>query len=86
MSAEPDFAAIEMSIYAHTLADTLTHYDHFRAAGARDIDARHAAELYLRRKCEGMLDADGAAIVLADALARRASERINAAEAAIIQR
>lgn len=60
------------------------HYDGFRTAGALEIDARHAAELYLRRKCPGMLDANGAAVALADALARRAAARIDVAEIAII--
>ena len=36
--------------------------------------ARQMAELYMRRKVEGM-DADGAAVALADALAQRAAAR-----------
>ncbi len=67
------------------LAHAIAHYDSYRRAGAQEIDARHVAELYLRRKCGGALDADGAAVALADALARRGAERIHAAEAAIIQ-
>jgi hypothetical protein len=48
------------------------HYDVLRAQGAREHDAREAAALYLRRKCAGSLGANGAAVALADALARRA--------------
>ncbi len=51
----------------------ILHYDGLRAHGAREHDAREAAALYLRRKCAGALDAEGAAVALADALARRAA-------------
>lgn len=73
-------------VFAYTLGDSIAHYDHLRQAGALERDARHAAEFHLRRKCAGVLDADAAAVVLADALARRGAQRLAAAEAAIIQR
>lgn len=56
------------------VADTVAHYDDFRARGALEHDARTAAQFYLRRKLP-TLDAVAAAELLADALARRAAAR-----------
>jgi len=58
-------------------------YDFMRAEHS-ERSARTMAEIYMRRKAPG-LSADAAAVALADALARRASAKILAAERAIVQ-
>jgi hypothetical protein len=52
---------------------------------ATERHARVQAELYMRRKVPD-IDRNAAAELLADALARRATERILEAESAIVQR
>ncbi len=63
---------------------SVVFYDHMRGHGALEHDARHAAEMYLRRKAPD-IDREGAATILADALARRASARILQAHSDVVQ-
>lgn len=70
-------------ILPELLALGVAFYDHLRATHT-ERTARAQAELYLRRK-DPDLSADAAAIALADALARRASAKMLAAERAIVQ-
>jgi hypothetical protein len=59
--------------------ETVRFYDHLRAYefdSHSEQGARVQAELYLRRKIPG-LDANDAAVMLADALALRAAARVN---------
>jgi hypothetical protein len=65
----------ELVHIASALDSTLAHYDEYVFRGAPEFDARDAAVRYLRRKLSGALDAEGAAVALADALARRAAQR-----------
>jgi hypothetical protein len=61
------------------LADTVRFYDHLRVYEYdphSEQGARVQAEFYLRRKLPD-LDADAAAVILADALALRAAARVN---------
>jgi hypothetical protein len=51
------------------------HYDHARTEHT-ECTARIIAELYLRRKMQG-IDANQAAELLADALALRAAAKVN---------
>ena len=62
---------------------SVAFYDAVRADHS-ERSARVQAELYMRRK-DTDLSADDAAVALADALARRASAKILAAEHAIVQ-
>jgi hypothetical protein len=77
-----DFAQIEARVYAHiepAVALAVRFYDHLRAYeydAHSEQGARVQAEFYLRRKVPG-LDANGAAVMLADALALRAAARVN---------
>ncbi len=70
-------------ILPELLALGVAFYDHLRATHT-ERTARVQAELYMRRK-DTDLSADDAAVALADALARRASAKILAAEHAIVQ-
>jgi hypothetical protein len=61
------------------IADTLRFYDRLRTYefdAHSEQGARVQAEFYLRRKIPG-LDANDAAVMLADALALRAAARVN---------
>jgi hypothetical protein len=53
------------------LRDTLQHYDAIRAHGSTHADARDVAVLYLRRKAEGLHDAESATHAVNQALETR---------------
>ncbi len=67
------------SLLAAAVADAVRFYDHLRVYEYdphSEQGARVQAEFYLRRKLPD-LDADAAAVILAEALALRAAARVN---------
>jgi hypothetical protein len=71
-----NFAAIELRIVAHMLADTITQYDQRRAwfPDELEFDSRTLAINHLARVCS--IDYTQAAELLADALATRATTKL----------
>ncbi len=67
------------SLLAAAVADAVRFYDHLRVYEYdphSEQGARVQAEFYLRRKVPGLTQ-DGAAVILANALALRAAARVN---------
>ncbi len=82
MTNEPDWERTEARVFAHVHYEVLTlalvHYDHMRDSRWPEHDARQSAQAYMRGRVPE-LDDTGAAVILADALARRAEEKLKGA-------